>query len=274
MWGIRANCSANWPAWKVHPHACGEYDIHRAGSQIDKGSSPRVWGIHLPSWCPIPGAWFIPTRVGNTRYGEKTAQPGKVHPHACGEYKIVERDESQKVGSSPRVWGILPSLLQSYPSQRFIPTRVGNTQSVPTVPCESPVHPHACGEYAMLSARFSLISGSSPRVWGIRIHISLPLFPLRFIPTRVGNTRFLSVMARSKSVHPHACGEYGIQCDATDDEIGSSPRVWGILGGLAIGLGRGRFIPTRVGNTEVRYKSVQRGSVHPHACGEYATVYV
>ncbi|EEB35027.1 hypothetical protein DESPIG_00031 [Desulfovibrio piger ATCC 29098] len=30
------------------------------------------------------------------------------------------------------------------------------------------VHPHACGEYIVPRAAGSVLSGSSPRVWGIR----------------------------------------------------------------------------------------------------------
>ncbi len=36
-------------AWRpVHPHACGEHGVADMGTFIPGGSSPRMWGTHLP----------------------------------------------------------------------------------------------------------------------------------------------------------------------------------------------------------------------------------
>ena len=123
------------------------------------------------------------------------------------------------------------------PANRFTPTRVGNTHADAGHTTRTPVHPHACGEYAV------------PERFGDEA---------RFTPTRVGNTsdagrtvhprrgeycRYLVVR-----VHPHACGEYGL---ATANEMSS------------------RFTPTRVGNTNGADDFPSDYAVHPHACGEY-----
>ena len=50
---------------------------------------------------------------------------------------------------------------------------------------------------------------------------------------------------------------------------GSSPRVWGILRCQRGIVFRGRFIPTRVGNTCSSRRKGAAHPVHPHACGEY-----
>ncbi len=153
-----------------------------------------------------------------------------VHPHACGEYTCA--------GNLTRG------------SFRFIPTRVGNTDTVLPVCAVIWVHPHACGEYVLISIDGSEYLGSSPRVWGIRPGSPILSARIWFIPTRVGNT----------------------PCHASvwHDASGSSPRVWGILSVCAILVfSAARFIPTRVGNTRHFLIQTKPVAVHPHACGEY-----
>ena len=68
-------------------------------------------------------------------------------------------------------------------------------------------------------------------------------------PTHVGNTHGVLRRGSAPAVHPHACGEYGMEHFEQSGMPGSSPRVWGIpLGEVTNPTGR-RFIPTRVGNT-------------------------
>ncbi len=74
------------------------------------------------------------------------------------------------------------------------------------------------------------MTGSSPRVWGIRDQLMRPRALIRFIPTCVGNTS-VSLPRRSE-----ICG--------------SSPRVWGIR--------------------RLYWRTWRRDAVHPHVCGEYS----
>jgi len=132
-----------------------------------------------------------------------------VHPHACGEYSIMQIKAIRLFGSSPRVWGIHHFNLFLRGRNRFIPTRVGNTE--------------------VLTGTGRHLYGSSPRVWGIlRIRVlprsSITVHPhacgeyvfsqqrvldhFRFIPTRVGNTSRRAPQTPRGTVHPHACGEY------------------------------------------------------------------
>ena len=92
-----------------------------------------------------------------------------VHPHACGEYTDISSGSAFDV--------------------RFIPTRVGNTALDGDPNGFNLVHPHACGEYPCPWLRFSPAYGSSPRVWGIPLLQAAADLDIRFIPTRVGNTR-------------------------------------------------------------------------------------
>ena len=69
-------------------------------------------------------------------------------------------------GSSPRVWGT-PAIIQAVQDgRRFIPTCVGNTHPS-AIRCRLlPVHPHVCGEHSAIRAEPTCYHGSSPRVWG------------------------------------------------------------------------------------------------------------
>ena len=152
-------------------------------------------------------------------------------------------------GSSPRVWGIPDSWFISPKLGRFIPTRVGNTDTSTIFRGIIAVHPHACGEYCVCVRAHGICSGSSPRVWGIQALRAATAAHLRFIPTRVGNTLILNSLTQTRTVHPHACGEYSPPACTTPPPA--------------------RFIPTRVGNTGTQAQGANAPSVHPHACGEY-----
>ena len=233
----------------VHPHACGEHFSIQLSEILGLGSSPRVWGTQPQIHVVAAFARFIPTRVGNTlQVGGRQLQK-TVHPHACGEHVSLRPNVSILYGSSPRVWGTPPRNRFSPAQERFIPTRVGNTDCSAIKRRFRAVHPHACGEHAVIEDKASGTGGSSPRVWGTHAKNTPRNMRTRFIPTRVGNTM----------------GFYPFR--QPDD--GSSPRVWGTLRDLQITGQELRFIPTRVGNTLSTAAPDSPCAVHPHACGEH-----
>ena len=179
-------------AFLVHPHACGEYYGAALFGGTTSGSSPRVWGIPQQLPPAMPGIRFIPTRVGNTLESGPDTTTATVHPHACGEYWPGWHGCLGGAGSSPRVWGIPARVMQSRFTGRFIPTRVGNTFMPSGPPVMKSVHPHACGEYWSSARNSATPAGSSPRVWGIQWSDYSEFLNVRFIPTRVGNTRVRS----------------------------------------------------------------------------------
>ncbi len=170
-------------------------------------------------------------------------------PRRVGNTPLTHAETVKDAGSSPRMWGIhgrrgcgqlagrfipthVGNTLSRHPRDfcmRFIPTHVGNTFPSSCCPSRLTVHPHACGEYTGAAGRGGRHHGSSPRMWGI------PRRPLRryprrrFIPTHVGNTRPQAACSSPRPVHPHACGEYGKLCPKSQQPVGSSPRMWGIL---------------------------------------------
>jgi len=113
----------------VHPHACGEYYDDMDEIYGLYGPSPRVWGIQTSEPVNISAIRSIPTRVGNTLTDDNGNALDAVHPHACGEYPVVQLIVQSDSGPSPRVWGIRLDLFNGKPGTRSIPTRVGNTQN-------------------------------------------------------------------------------------------------------------------------------------------------
>ncbi len=106
-------------------------------------------------------------------------------------------------------------------------------------------------------------------MWGTPKSFRFEFQPVRFIPTRVGNTVRLLEFLRSVSVHPHTCGEHNILRLERVEVAGSSPHVWGTQEVPHLWQGNRRFIPTRVGNTDVGRGLWDLALVHPHTCGEH-----
>src|SRR3989344_5228740 len=112
------------------------------------------------------------------------------------------------------------------------------------------VHPHARGEHSLLEALRMISAGSSPREWGTLGAFLYSQHQRRFIPTRVGNTRWALSRARRRAVHPHARGEHLNTITGAQLQDGSSPRAWGTHSPPPALSSDIRFIPTRVGNTQ------------------------
>ncbi len=174
---------------------------------------------------------------------------GSVHPHTCGEIHLSDLGDLSCNRFIPtRVGKFTCTAWRCTSAGRFIPTRVGKLMASTGSCCSSAVHPHACGEIAVLRARLSdpnrfiptrvekllegnedtyMGDGSSPHVWG-NFPASLPVLgTCRFIPTRVGKLSSAAWRCRGCSVHPHTCGEIPNLRFRARRCLGSSPHVWG-----------------------------------------------
>ncbi len=90
----------------------------------------------------------------------------------------------------------------------------------------------------------------------------------RFIPTSVGNGKWVTDSGYPPAVHPHERGERYFFSMARWRICGSSPRAWGtVLTTLASTISP-RFIPTSVGNGTSTGVIKGRPPVHPHERGE------
>jgi len=132
-----------------------------------------------------------------------------------------------------------------------------------------PVHPRVCGEHAWKHYYGNATIGSSPRVRGTRLKDSEDLCPYRFIPACAGNTSRTRWTRRLSAVHPRVCGEHERTILGCVRLSGSSPRVRGTPGYLAIKEFMHRFIPACAGNTEVWSRCRCETTVHPRVCGEH-----
>ena len=187
----------------------------------------------------------------------------------CGEYSAKNLGAVARIGSPPRVWGILLPIPVLDIRLRITPTCVGNT---PSRFARWPVvedHPHVCGEYTAcasattraigspprvwgIQGKYGLAkpaAGSPPRVWGIQILRGNVFAIIRITPTCVGNTKMADENAVEFMDHPHVCGEYPDYLFRPHDSRGSPPRVWGILLSRVRKRTMIRITPTCVGNT-------------------------
>ena len=130
---------------------------------------------------------------------------------------------------------------------RFIPTPVGKRPLLRAPFPRGSVHPHACGEKPNINSNLSIISGSSPRLWGKAYPSTHLSALLRFIPTPVGKSIVRTMLLSVISVHPHACGEKAYNPPSVPESPGSSPRLWGKVSISLPSLLYFRFIPTPVG---------------------------
>ena len=114
--------------------------------------------------------------------------------------------------------------------------------------------------------------GSSPLARGTRRLDAAQARARRFIPTRAGNTSPSSSVICAIPVHPHSRGEHRRRPFLWPAASGSSPLARGTRRATASSTARGRFIPTRAGNTEDRPGVPDRLAVHPHSRGEHLEV--
>ena len=92
-----------------HPHACGDKKCYVGIFALDKGSSPRVWGQVRHRANSHNSSRIIPTRVGTRRRDVTRCNSRWDHPHACGDKPGFHVFSFVISGSSPRVWGQVPS---------------------------------------------------------------------------------------------------------------------------------------------------------------------
>ena len=87
--GTTGTAWGGFPGFTVHPHACGDNWNAMGLPNADGGSPPRVWGQRRWGRYPRPLVRFTPTRVGTTLGARERAAKPAVHPHACGDNRLL-----------------------------------------------------------------------------------------------------------------------------------------------------------------------------------------
>ena len=212
-----------------HPRACGANSIRGSKVQLPAGSSPRVRGKPATGRGQFEPHRIIPARAGQTSRSNGRLWRASDHPRACGANAALIMKTAYRGGSSPRVRGKLVVDELLVVRVRIIPARAGQTDGHGIEPWSRSDHPRACGANSLASFLLLSFDGSSPRVRGK--------------PGR------LSGRCSERPDHPRACGANHLLTGNARNVSGSSPRVRGKRLTQMRGLGFGRIIPARAGQT-------------------------
>ena len=206
--------------------------------------------------------------MGTIAYGDTETAARSVHPHACGDNWCHSWCHSWCHGSPPRLWGqsVFPCLDQV--ACRFTPTPVGTIFFVCLSFLAAAVRPHACGDNAVWIGDWVVGFRFTPTPVGTIAFGPTVEGGGRFTPTPVGTICKWRDGKRTKSVHPHACGDNPQSIAARYEAYGSPPRLWGQCALGAPWRHHCRFTPTPVGTMLLRMPPLMPMSVHPHACGD------
>ena len=171
----------------VHPRVCGEQTENRFNLIQGYGSSPRVRGTVTYRHMERRYERFIPACAGNRLLRNERTIQRSVHPRVCGEQLTYRLTTRKTGGSSPRVRGTVPDVLEFRVRGRFIPACAGNSPRRQIFDKIMTVHPRVCGEQRSTSSRTRFPVGSSPRVRGTGGPLLTDWRTARFIPACAGN---------------------------------------------------------------------------------------
>ena len=192
-----------------HPRSRGEYCVWETPYPREGGSSPLSRGIRAALRQAVNTSGIIPALAGNTQWHRAGVLPGWDHPRSRGEYRRLNRQGPNAVGSSPLSRGIRHPADGARPGVGIIPALAGNT----TCPCltarQDGDHPRSRGEYGNAQLTKLGALGSSPLSRGILRGPSSICRRRRIIPALAGNTLVEGTLEGNVGDHPRSRGEYG-----------------------------------------------------------------
>ncbi len=177
-----------WPVkvWD-HPRACGEQDDADMEARTSEGSSPRVRGAGKSSCCSAPITRIIPARAGSSWAICACCRFFWDHPRVCGEQSPAHSMSPPDRGSSPRVRGAGSRTSYSEKTVGIIPACAGSRRRHDGGPVGRRDHPRACGEQPYHCPPAFVEPGSSPRVRGAVLGITVDDSYAGIIPARAGS---------------------------------------------------------------------------------------
>ena len=212
---------------QVHPRACGGSGFLLAPRPSMPGTSPRVRGkLQIPG-SGLHSHRYIPARAGEATGGNSRTTPAWVHPRACGGSEHEIGGHVGLLGTSPRVRGKPDLGMRVSAKLRYIPARAGEAFAKSRTATLQRVHPRACGGSLQLPEELFGVVGTSPRVRGKPLEAADRRALERYIPARAGEARTPAACARSRAVHPRACGGSPSVACVSASRAGTSPRVRG-----------------------------------------------
>ena len=157
-------------------------------------------------------------------------------------------------GSSPLARGARVSCAGIPVTERLIPARAGNTQSLLRDLSSFSAHPRSRGEHPPGRRPVPVAGGSSPLARGTHGDKVRQWTGTRLIPARAGNTTMTSKTFTSRSAHPRSRGEHVRGRGGCHSRGGSSPLARGTPNNELCVPRMNRLIPARAGNTRM-YKA-------------------
>ena len=151
----------------------------------------------------------------------------------------------------------------------IIPAYAGSTSTWARIACSRGDHPRVCGEHHVVKARVRIDQGSSPRMRGAPIGVSLCHFRDGIIPAYAGSTTPPLLPRLPQRDHPRVCGEHSEILDSVVAMLGSSPRMRGARECRCIKRRKCGIIPAYAGSTCSRCSRGAAPWDHPRVCGEH-----
>ncbi len=151
--------------------------------------------------------------------------------------------------------------------RRIIPAHAGQTTCTWATTPSHADHPRACGANMDAGHSVALKSGSSPRMRGKPRPARRSHRWRRIIPAHAGQTVSSGTASSGNTDHPRACGANDLEAKATEDQVGSSPRMRGKPRSIPPPRRRRRIIPAHAGQTIWRQELKVNPPDHPRACG-------
>ena len=164
--GKTAGARGRGRAATAHPRVCGENWVMARAASAPPGSSPRVRGKPVVRSCARRRRGLIPACAGKTRGRPFPARACPAHPRVCGENRTRSEASGPGGGSSPRVRGKHPPVLEIGGPVGLIPACAGKTPRTPNGWKRRRAHPRVCGENPVVKMLVTPHRGSSPRVRG------------------------------------------------------------------------------------------------------------
>ena len=151
---------------------------------------------------------IIPADAGSTRSSGAHQPTNPDHPRGCGEHSRVFWRESIRAGSSPRMRGARSDHIGGLAWLRIIPADAGSTQGGSVHFDGAADHPRGCGEHRRSRETTTSQYGSSPRMRGALVVLTLVFAEGRIIPADAGSTNAQRTTTRESKDHPRGCGEH------------------------------------------------------------------
>ena len=206
--GSTPECGSPCPHNADHPRGCGEHFLLRSSVPVLGGSSPRMRGARIEKLGTGKADRIIPADAGSTKLNDRNYSVNGDHPRGCGEHNSWVVRMHWNPGSSPRMRGARHAGIRYARRRRIIPADAGSTTiCIPPAPAYQD-HPRGCGEHDEGTRQCLIRMGSSPRMRGARMSMSMAGNSHGIIPADAGSTDRQESLGKYSQDHPRGCGEH------------------------------------------------------------------